>query len=326
MQEIVARLLQSDDPSVRYIARRDLSGELILEDEEVAFSEEIRNSSRAIALLSEVASSGEILVHPYKKWYGAHRVLLALSDLEYPKREPRLRPLVEQVYSWILSSQFLGGIKEVRGLIRGHSCIIGNAVHYLCKLGFEDERLEKLTKLLLQMQWRDGGWNCDRKPSARSSSFNSTAIAIRGLASYSRALATSSFNSELKKGASFLIERELCKRKTTRQVASRDFLNFFFPEYYHYSILYGLKVISEATLPYDPNLDFALDYLKGLKTVAGWSTNKKYYWKSKAERAGRSLVSWETSQKGEVNDFVTVDSLRVIRYFEKSKDLTKFST
>ena len=191
-------------------------------------------------------------------------------------------PIGEQIYGWIVSDGFAGGIKEVRGLVRGHSCIVGNAIHYLCKLGFADGRIQDLVDMLLRMQWDDGGWNCDRKPAAHSSSFNSTAIAVRGLVTYKRTCNSASVDAHIARGIAFLVDRQLCKRKSTNEIAHQDFMKLFFPEYYHYSYLYGLKVVAESGHGHVEQLDFALDCLNNQKTALGWSAGKKYYWKSKA--------------------------------------------
>jgi hypothetical protein len=33
-------------------------------------------------------------------------------------------------------------------------------------------------------QWPDGGWNCDKRPQARASSFHETLLPLRGLSLY----------------------------------------------------------------------------------------------------------------------------------------------
>ena len=56
----------------------------------------------------------------------------------------------------------------------------GNALRSMVRLGLADERADKLAERLLHWQWPDGGWNCDRNPSADTSSFMETLTADEG--------------------------------------------------------------------------------------------------------------------------------------------------
>ena len=72
MQDIIDRLLHSEDPSVRFIAHRDLSRVALDQGETARYRNAIINGDRATGLLSELDTRGELPFHPYKKWYGAH--------------------------------------------------------------------------------------------------------------------------------------------------------------------------------------------------------------------------------------------------------------
>jgi hypothetical protein len=47
----------------------------------------------------------------------------------------------------------------------------GYALYYLIKLGLENGRVDDLVERLLHWRWPDGGWNCDKEPSAAKSTF-----------------------------------------------------------------------------------------------------------------------------------------------------------
>jgi hypothetical protein len=79
------------------------------------------------------------------------------------------------------------GVPVIRGRARRCASQQGNALYAAVVLGLLDERGRRLARLLLRWQWPDGGWNCDRRPEAATSSFWESLIPLRGLAAYARA-------------------------------------------------------------------------------------------------------------------------------------------
>ncbi len=77
-------LLQSSEPAVRGMARRDLLGE--------EFAEDILRGAKVQALLDAPATK-----HPYSKWTGAHWRIVSMAELEVPAGEPRAMVAAEQV-------------------------------------------------------------------------------------------------------------------------------------------------------------------------------------------------------------------------------------
>jgi hypothetical protein len=139
--------------------------------------EEVRHSPRVRALLSERRSDGTLPYHPYlARWYGAHWVLVALAELGYPAGDPSLQPLLDQVLTWLHSPDYRRRSGTVKGLPRMHASIDANAVWVALKMGLDDPRVAPLVDRLLAGQWPDGGWNCDRNASGRTSSFTESLI------------------------------------------------------------------------------------------------------------------------------------------------------
>jgi hypothetical protein len=95
---------------------------------------------------------------------------VVLAELGYPPGDSSLIPLCDQMIGWLLSSDYLDSLGRVRELPRLHGSIEGNALWAMLSLGLVDERADRLTERLCQAQWPDGGWNCDRNASGRSSS------------------------------------------------------------------------------------------------------------------------------------------------------------
>ena len=196
MENVVKKLLESNEPSIRLRTRTKLLGESIGSRTAREIQLEVKHSERVRSLLSE-RKNGILPWHPYAKWYGAHWVLSALADLGYPSGDKSLIPLREQVYAWLFSKGHLGYVRrhetfagpviKIRGSFRAHASMEGNALYYLHSLGLEDERTRMLADRLVEWQWPDGGWNCDKRPGAHTSSFTESLLPLRGLAHYSTA-------------------------------------------------------------------------------------------------------------------------------------------
>jgi len=259
-------------------------------------------------------------VHPYSKWYGAHWVLSLLADLRYPPGDSSLVPLREQVYDWLFSEQHLEYMKgyeaqpifEIRGLTRAHASMEGNALYYLNALGLADHRTQELADRLLEWQWPDGGWNCDRNPSAHTSSFTESLLPLRGLAFHLKSTHKSSYKEAVRKAAEFFLERSLYKRKRDGRVISSNFTKLHYPCYWHYDILFGLKVMNEAGFLEDERCGDAIALLrsKRLDQDGGFSAEHAYY--RKTGTSGSSPVDWGGVSREKMNEFVTCDSLSVL--------------
>ena len=127
---IIQRLLRSGEPSIRYKVLTQILGHEEDSAEIRNLQEEIRQSPRVKALLSERNAAGQIPGHPYSKWNGAHWVLATLADLGYPSDDHSLIPLREQVYTWLLGEGHLRGVKIIAGRARRCASQEGNS--FIC--------------------------------------------------------------------------------------------------------------------------------------------------------------------------------------------------
>ena len=112
---------------------------------------------------------------------------MQLELIGYPPGDRALISLREHVYDWLLRPAFLRGPSTVAYADQPHRvrrCASeeGNAILYSLRLGLGDERDRVLVDRLVAFQWPDGGWNCDKRPEARSSSFVETLIPGAGAA------------------------------------------------------------------------------------------------------------------------------------------------
>ena len=314
MADIVKRLLESEDPAVRVKTAVAILGADPYSLESMVKRAEIKSSPRVQKLLSERDENGRIPNGTYRKWSGAHWVLACLADIGYPPGDESLLPLREQVYGWLLSEKHERSIKTIEGRVRRCASQEGNALYYLLVLGLADSRTEELAQRLIKWQWDDGGWNCDKRPEAIHSSFMETLIPLRGLVWHSKLTGAGDSAAAARRAANVFLKRRLYKRESDGTVINEDFTRLHYPCYWHYDVLFGLKVMAEAGLIRDKRCEDALDLLESKRLPdGGFPAEAKYYTVSEELRSGRSLVDWGGVSKNRMNEFVTADALYVLK-------------
>ena len=321
MEAVVEELLRSDELSIRLRARTEIVGEPFNSPGVKALRAEVKRSARVRALLSERVG-GALPHHPYAKWYGAHWILAALADLGYPKGDSSLAPMRAQVYDWLFSKEHLKysrghepraePVTRSRGLVRAHASMEGNAVYYLNALGLADDRTTALADRLVEWQWPDGGWNCDKRKTAHTSSFTESLLPLRGLAFQSK-VGRASYRDAIERAANYFLDRRLFRRRRDGRVISASFTKLHYPCYWHYDILFGLKVMKEAGFLGDERCSDAISLLKSKQLDdGGFPAEGAYYRVGRAGTSGRSLASWRSKGEKRMNEFVTCDALAVL--------------
>jgi hypothetical protein len=311
----VERLRREGDPSTRY--------KLASHRDAPRLAGEIQQSRRVAGLLSERGPDGRIAQHPYAKWTGAHWVLATLADLGYPRGDRALFPMRDQVLDWLLDPRrlsrtrtkyepYLAPIRTVAGRIRIHASLEGNALYAILALGLGDERCDLLAERLLETQWEDGGWNCDRAPSASHSSFEETLLPLRGLIRHAHGRSGQASASAARRAAELLLERRLFKRRSTGRMIARDFIELHYPCYWHYDVLFALKVLAEGRFIHDERCDEAVALVRSKERVDGGFPAEAKFWASRTSKGRRSLVTWGPIGRHRSNEFVTADAVSVL--------------
>lgn len=327
--KVLASLLGSHEPSVRWKARVRVLGEDRRSRRVRALEEEVRRSARVRALLSRRAELGrpEATRDVYRKWQGAHWVLAHLADLGYPEGDERLSPLRDRVLQlWLRPSFYLEyvarterethrvGVPCIRGRYRVHASLQGNALYALAELGLLDARTDRLAERLLHWQWPDGGWNCDLRPAADSSSFMETLTPMRGLARYAERQGSAEAARAADRAAEVFLTRRIFRRAHGGAVIHPEFVKLHHPLYYHYDVLGGLTAMARSGHARDPRCAEALDLLEAKELPeGGWPAERRYYhaigreWAASAE-----YVDWGGANPTRPNEWVTVDALAVL--------------
>lgn len=317
MESITAvanKLLESEEVSVRYKVRAHFLGHDPETAEMKQLRHSIKDSPRVATLLSERDENDRIPFHPYTKWYGAHWILAQLADIGYPAGDKDLIPLREQVLEWLLSDDYCKSIKKIKGRTRIHASMEGNAIYALSALGQADERVDELADRLVGCQWPDGGWNCDKRPEAINSSFHESLIPFRGLALHAKLTGNEDSRKAVERTSEIFLKRKLFRRERGGQIIHSEFKKMHYPPYWHYDVLYGLKVLAEAGYISDPRCREALDLLVSKRlSDGGWPSEKKYYRVTDRKGLGRSLVNWGGTSKLHMNEWVTIDMLYVLK-------------
>lgn len=318
MKDLVARLLKSKEPSVRYKVLTGALGEGPRSRAVLEAQAEVKKSRRVRDLLSERGADGFIPLNPYSKWRGAHWVLATLVDIGYPPGDKTLIPLRQQVLGWLLSDEHTSSIPTINGRVRRCGSQEGNALFAILTLGLADARADELARRLIAWQWPDGGWNCDRRPEAVNSSYNESFIPLRALALYARATRDSEAEATAGRAAELFLKRRLFKRLSDGGVMDAAFTRLRYPAYWHYDILAGLKALAVAGFVRDRRCADALDLLEAKQLAAGgWPAQGKYYrYYPPGEGPGAgppSRVDWGSTGKTRINEWVTSDALYVLR-------------
>ena len=309
---LLDQLLQSDEPSVRLQIRLGLQRADDADANDLR--QQVRSSARVTTLLSERVPDGTINAHPYRKWYGAHWVLVMLAELGYPPGDPTLTPLRDQMLGWLFSGDYLASLGRVRGLPLLHGSIEGNALWAVLSLGLADERAEQLAERLRQAQWPDGGWNCDRKASGRSSSFAESLIPLRALSLHASMHLDRSSAEAADAAAELFLRHRLYLRLRDGSMIHPSFVELHYPCYWHYDVMFGLTVLAESGRIGDDRCSPALDLLEGKRlSDGGFPAEHRYYRPTRAMvPSQRSLVDWGGVSRHRMNPWVSARAAVVL--------------
>lgn len=318
MKEIIDRLLESDEPAIRYKTLVNVLSEPADSPKALKLSEQVKRSILVKSLLQERTIEGKIPYHPYAKWFGAHWIFSILADIGYPKGDKSLIPMREQILGWLLSENHGKSIKVINGLARRCASQESNAVYSITTLGLADERVDELIKRMIGWQWPDGGWNCDKNIQAKHSSFYESLIPLRSFITHCKATGSIASKQTADRAKEIFLKRRLYKSQTTGEVIHPSFAKTHYPSYWHYDFLCALKVMAEGGYIQDKRCQDALDLLesKELKD-GGFPAEHKWYRiidKDAMDRkSNSSLVGFGPCGKTTMNEFVTVDALYVLK-------------
>lgn len=183
-------------------------------------------------------------------------------------------------------------------------------------LGLMDERLHALADRLAELQWPDGGWNCDRRPQARRSSFVETTLALRGLAAWAHATGDKTAARTLDRGVALLLEHHLLYHRSGALMIPSwgpraDRIGF---PIRFFDVLLVLELMADVGRLDDPRCTKALDLLRSKRTSdGGYPMEVRRARTASTIYSNGSFAQWGPSGKTRTNPWVTIRALRVLR-------------
>ncbi len=305
--EAIGWLLASTEPAIVHLTRRDVLGEELEPDPDEILSGRIVRS-----LLHGQQSDGGFVVHPYKKWGGAHWRLVSLVELGVPAGDRRAVAAAGTVLDWLTGPGHRRGIKTVDGLVRRCASREGNALAVCCRLGMADDpRAALLARSLAEWQWPDGGWNCDVRAKGHRSSFHESLAPMWGLHEYWLATSESWARDASQATAELFLEHHLFRSLSSGAVIDREWLKPHYPPYWRYDVPQALLILSRLGKVSDPRANNAVELLIALRQADGtWRSNARWW-----RPPGRSGSNVEVTDWGErsADRMVTLNALRILR-------------
>ena len=321
-QDVAVRLAASDDVVVAYQARVRALGVPESDPSASALRAAIADSPRARALLSHRVPDGMIHLNPYAKFQGPHWTLVGLALIDYPPGDRELLPLKRQVDDWLSSRAHLRPTRTVRypeqpDRVRRCASQEGNAIWTALRLGLEDGRTAEWAERLIAFQWPDGGWNCDKRREARSSSFQETAIPARALHAFGRRVGHAGALEAADRAADLLLSRRLLWRRRDGDVIRPDWGlpadRIQFPIQF-YDVLFALQVMAELGRLGDPRCADALALLESKRLPdGGFPLDERVGITRDVVASGGTYADWGPAGATRSNPLVTVRALGALR-------------
>jgi hypothetical protein len=251
-------------------------------------------------------------LHPYQKWTGAHWRLVSLMELGLPSKHPSVRIACEKVLNWLTSAAHRNAITKIKDLTRRCGSQEGNALATCSYFGLAaDHRVKYLADSLIEWQWPDGGWNCDRDPLTRHSSFYETITPLRGLYKYYQATGDKTYYDAAQKAGEFFLRHRLFRSEKTGKTINQEWLKLHYPLYWHYDILHGLRILMMLDVLKDKRCEETLDIIESKRRLDGTWHAEGYYWNKPGKKGANSdVVNWGRSGS---NEWITLDALRVLK-------------
>ena len=287
------------------MARRDLLG-----DPRPSDPDEVLSGRKVRALLDGQGTDGGFGVHPYRKWTGAHWRLVSLVEMEVPAGEPRAVAALETVLRWLTGPSYRAAVRPVDGRFFRDASMEGNALAVACRLGqASDARVGLLAQSLIEWQWPDGGWNCDRGATGRRSSFHETHAPMWGLWEYARATGDRSAAHAAGRAAELFLDHRVFRRGGSGDPIHPSWVVLHYPPYWHYDVLQALLLLARMGRVRDERAGDALDLLEHRRLPDGRWRPGAYWWAMPGSARAPEVVDWG---RGGPNEMLTLNALRVL--------------
>lgn len=342
-KEIINWLLEKDNPSVRYFTLRDLldKGENNLKLKVTKSA--IPDSKLISKILSKQNPKGywEDSESPYiPKYKSSYWQIMILGQLGMDRSDKRVKNACEYIFKFQheeggFTSETkktalrkynirLKRVKKVPPLDKWVSsyiyegqlsCLTGNIIAALIRLGYEDDpRMKKALKWLVKIQNKDGGWLCPYWKAHikdKHGCFYGTIAPLEAFSEVPQKNLTKGMKETIERGAEFLLMHHLFKADHHNyKIINKSWLNFSSPWFYGYHILRGLDVLTKLGYSDDKRLNDAVQILLQKRC-----SDRK--WILESSPTGRMQANIETVSKP--SKWITLIALKVLKRIYKLK-------
>lgn len=312
-------LLGDDNPSVRYLALRDLLGR-------TENDPEVREAKRRIM---EVGVVPKVLAkqepgghwgapqHFYQnsKYKGTVWNLILLAEMCADPADERIRNACEFVLRW--SQHRPSGGFSYKGTDRNggnrsvFSCLTANMLFSLVRLGYgKDERVKMGFEWIAEHQRFDLGpypnreWPYQYDLCWRNHTCRSGAVKVlKALAEVPEGERTAGMREKVKEGAEFLLAQRIFYRPPElKEISRRNWLSFGFPLMWNTDLVEILGILGRLGVR-DDRMDEAVEAVLSKQGENG-------RWKQENHFAGRFITTVETN--GKDSKWVTLNALRAL--------------
>ncbi len=302
----VLRWLLDSDPSIRWQVLRDLTGapagEVAAERARVATE---GASARLLALQAPDGRWGGAAWN--RGWDSTMHALSLLWEMGLDPASDQARRavgLVRERVTWkgcgppeADDNPYFAG--EVEPCINGQVAAPG---------AYFGQDVRGIIDRLLGEQLADGGWNCEAANGSTRSSFHTTICVLEALLEHERAGGGSpAVTAARLRGQEYLLERRLCRRRSTGEVIDAAWTRFAFPSWWHYDVLRGLEYLRRAGVAPDERVAEAIELVTSKRDADGrWPLETRY--------PGRMPVETDEGE-GRPSRWITLRALRVLDWY-----------
>jgi len=302
-EELLQWLLEGD-AAIRWQAQRDL----LDAPTEVVEAERERTAQEGwgAELLARQDDDGRWSGGLYiPKWTSTTYTLLLLRGLGLPPGHPAaLRGLQRLMEGGNFSG---GGINLWRTVKFSDICVDAMVVGLLEYFQVDDLRIENILAHILAHQFDDGGWNCEWYRGATHSSFHTTLSVLEALLEVRQNHPLiPGIAGAARRGEAFLLAHRLFRSHRSGEVVDPKMLRFSFPTRWRYDALRALDYFQAARIPYNENMQDALDLVANKRCKDGT-------WKLENRHAGQTF--FEMERVGMPSRWNTLRALRVMKWY-----------
>jgi hypothetical protein len=301
--------LLDSDPAIRWQVLRDLTG--APDDEVAAVRARVAHEGWGAQLLAAQGDDGQWSGGAYfPEWTSTTPTLQLLRQFGVDPTADEVRRAIARVRAnsrWEHENEpYFEG--EVEPCINGQAVAIG---------AYFGEDVRGIVNRLLTEQMEDDGWNCEQERGSTRGSFDTTINVLEGLLEFERATGgDAEISAARRRGEEYLLGRKLFRRLSTGEAIApntSDWLQFSFPNGWHYDILRGLDYLREAGVAPDERVAEAIGVVESKRGADGrWLLDRAHH---------DELLVDLGEREGEPSRWITLRALRVLRWAGKAERL-----